>query len=339
MNQGPEGRWGRVRGRSSSPALFHRGEGGLYAAFSAAREARGGIRIGRAVEAYLGYLTSRGYSPHTIRLTKNLAGVFYRLSGLGPPSALSEATVAVAERVTRGLSSRYGAGTARSYAVRLGSLFRAFAAGGLILENPFGRVVLPPRPSSPPLGRVLTREEMRRLLGAPRIDLPSGLRNRAILEVFYSTGIRLAECARLEKGDLDLSGGTLHVREGKGARDRVVPLGEAAVGWVRRYLERVRPRFAREGERALWVGQEGRPMAAGWIRVMVRRMGERARIGRSVTPHALRRTCATHLLEGGASAWAVKEILGHVEGKTLRRYLRMDFRGLKETHEKTHPRG
>ena len=337
MNQGPEGRLRRVKGKSASSDPFQRGDGGLHAAFSTARKAGGRISIGRALEAYAGYLSSKGYSPHTIRLTMNLASAFYRLSGLGPRAAVSDVTPSTAERVMGGLRRRYREGTAWTYSIRLLALFRAFAAGGLILENPFGRLSPPPKPR-PLMGPTLTAEEILRLLKAPRVDLPSGLRNRAILEVFYSTAIRLSECAHLETGDLDFSKGTLLIRHGKGGKDRVVPLGEEAIRWVKRYLKRVRPRFAPREERALWVGQEGRPVAPCWIQVMVRRLGRRARIAKPVTPHTLRRTCATHLLEGGASAWAVKEILGHADAKTLSRYLRLDLRRLKETHEKKHPR-
>jgi len=337
VNQRPNGRSRHEKGNSISPVPPVEEGGGLHDAFSAARKAGGRIPIGRAIEAYTGYLSSRGFSPHTIRMTMNLASAFYRLSGLGPGAALSDVTPAAAERVMRRLRSRYGEGTAWTYSVRLLGLFRAFAAAGLLLENPFGRLDPPPRPRAP-VGPTLTAEEILRLLKAPRVDLPSGLRNRAILEVFYSTAIRLSECAHLETGDLDFSKGTLMVRNGKGGKDRVVPLGEEAIRWVKRYLKRVRSRYARSDERALWVGQEGRPIAPGWIQVTIRRLGRRARIAKPVTPHTLRRTCATHLLEGGASAWAVKEILGHADAKTLSRYLRLDLRRLKETHEKKHPR-
>jgi integrase/recombinase XerD len=148
------------------------------------------------------------------------------------------------------------------------------------------------------------------------------VRNRAMLELLYSSGLRLSECARLRVEDVGAD--TVTVRGGKGGRDRIVPLGAAAREWIDRYVRQARPRGA------LWVGRDGRPISAQAIQVSLRKLG--------VTAHTLRRTCATHLLSGGASVWAVRGILGHRDATSIGRYLAVTPSELKEAHEKTHPR-
>ena len=143
---------------------------------------------------------------------------------------------------------------------------------------------------------------------------------------------------RLDVGDVDLLRGTVMVRSGKGAKDRVVPLGDEAAKWVKRYLKKVRPRWARPGIRSLWLGQARMPLGELWLRTKLNRLAKIARIGKRVTPHTFRRTCATHLLEGGASPWVVKEILGHADVGSISRYLKILPRDLKDAHAKTHPR-
>ena len=294
------------------------------------------MTIGQALEGHLLSLKSRNYSKHTIGGAVHTMRAFLRLSGLTKDTALTEVTPEIAERAMAKLARSFNPNTAWRYATSWGQLFRAFTAAGLLLENPFARIEWPRRPRSLP-GPTLSHEEMAKLLRAPNLRLPSGVRDRAVLEVFYSAALRLSELAHLEVRDLDFARGTVTVRNGKGGKARVVPLGETAIAWLRRYLKDVRPRFARKSE-ALWVGQTGKPVTAVWIQVKVRRLGRKAKIGKPVTPHTLRRTCATHLIASGASAWAVKGILGHLDFKSLGRYVSLGAKELRETHEKTHPR-
>lgn len=293
-----------------------------------------GASIGRAVEGWIAHIEAKGQSPATIRTTRNMVAAFYRLSGLDSSSPLTSVTRAIGERVMRRLQAKYAEGTAWKYGAHLVQIFRAFTTSGLLFENPFAHLARPRKPRICPKP-VLSANEVKALFEAPNLRMPSGIRNRAILEVFYSTGIRLSECARLELRDVDFVRGTLTVRGGKGGKDRVAPLGETAIAWLRRYIVSVRTRFAGKST-ALWVGQTGRPVASFWIQVTIRRLGRK--IGKRVTPHTLRRTCATHLHRNGASAWVVKELLGHADAKTLAHYLQIEPKDVKETHEKTHPR-
>jgi integrase/recombinase XerD len=326
-----------LKGASQIQDLGEAGGGPLYAAFSEARKAASRVGIGQAVESYLAYLVSKGCSPHTVRSHRNLLAAFYRHGKISPSTPLVAITPEAVEAFMLKLFARYSPGTAWSYSRRLLALFRVFAAGGLILENPFVTLDPPPKPK-PLMGPVLSRDEVRALFASVRHNHPAGIRNRAILEVFYSAGLRLSECSSLHLDDLDLAKGLIAVRGGKGAKDRVVPLGSEAVKWVRRYLAEVRPRWASKDEDALWIGLEGRPVSSLWIQRTVRRLGRRAKINKPVTPHTLRRTFATHLLAGGASAWIVKEILGHVTTQTLGRYIQIAPEELKHVREKTHPR-
>ena len=312
------------------------GGGGSSCAIRSAKKACDRVSIGQAVEIILQRRAAREYSPKTLRGIRELIKAFYRLSGLKPSTPLTDVDRAVAGRVLSRLQDRYAPYTAWVYRGKLLGIFRALAAEGLILENPFVTYGMPRCPKMLP-GPVLSAEEVNNLLGAPRLDLPSGIRNRAILEVFYGTGMRVAECAHLGVKDLDLGRGTVAIRGGKGARDRVVPLGKQAVRWLKKYLRGVRPRWAGESS-ALWVGQEGRALSVLWLQRMIHKLGRRAGIASPVTPNTLRRTCATHLLSGGASLWVVRDLLGHSDLKTLSRYVRMEVGEMKEAHGKTHPR-
>lgn len=337
MKRGRRGSFGGFKGKSAPAQASWAGGGVYYGTLSPAELVRGRITVGRALEAHLQSLRCRNYSSHTIRGADHQMRAFLRLSGLSMTTPLTEVTPALAERAMTRLSREHSPGTAWRYATGWVLLFRAFTAAGLLLENPFGRVEWPRRPRTLP--RVaLGREEMEKLLRAPNLGRANGVRDRAMLEVFYSTALRLSELAHLDVRDIDFARGTITVRQGKGGKARVVPLGEEAMGWLRRYLKDVRPRWASKRTVALWVGQEGKAVSSPWIQKTVRRLGRKAGIAKAVTPHALRRTCATHLLASGASAWAVKGILGHADFKSLGRYVSLGVKELREMHEKTHPR-
>ncbi len=338
MKRGAGGGFRGFTRESPRPQAPGEGGGAPSGALSPAELARGRITVGRALDAHLEILRHRNFSAHTIKGTRHQLGAFLRLSGLKEETPLVEVTPAQAERAMARLSREHSPGTAWRYATSWVQLFRSFTAAGLLLENPFSRVDWPRRPKSLPRS-ALSREEMEKLLRAPDLGRASGVRDRAMLEVFYSTAIRLSELAGLDVRDIDFAQGTLLVRRGKGGKARVVPLGEEALRWLGRYLREVRPRWAPKRTLALWVGQAGKSVSSLWIQTRVRRLGRKAGIVKPVTPHALRRTCATHMIASGASAWAVKGILGHADFKSLGRYVVLGTKELREIHEKTHPRG
>jgi len=220
----------------------------------------------------------------------------------------------------------------------LKEFFRFLVRRGMLLTDPTA-VLEGPRAWRRTARAVLTESEVKRLLLAPDVTQPLGLRTRTILELLYSTGIRASERCGLDTGDIDLASGELTVREGKGRRARRVPVGQEACSWVGRYLEMVRPGLVRQSsQRALILSWRGNRLSRGPLAVLVREEGERARIEKVVTPHVLRHSFATHLLKGQASVRHIQEMLGHVMLTTTQIYTHTQIDDLRETHRRCHPR-
>ena len=185
-----------------------------------------------------------------------------------------------------------------------------------------------------------TDQEVARMIRSCDTMRTTGFRDRAIVELLYSTGMRRQEMTDLKVGDVDLAQGYARIERGKGGKGRIVPLGRMAGDWIRKYLLAIRPELVRGKPDPGWlfVTKSGRKMDGAEVRQAVLKAARRAGIEKNVTPHALRRTCATHLIASGASAWAVKGILGHSDFKSLGRYVSLGLKELREIHEKTHPR-
>jgi integrase/recombinase XerD len=209
--------------------------------------------------------------------------------------------------------------------------------------------VLPYDPSStlsfPKRGRTLPRvilnpREMKKLLAAPDRTTPLGCRDRAMLEVLYSAGLRNAELRALRLGDIDMSRGVAHIRQGKNGRDRVVPIGAIALGALRRYFRESRPRLVgREDEQAVFLASITRHrLLPKTLTYLVRKYSAAAGFGERVTPHLLRHTCMTHLLQGGASSEDVRAILGHVSVGTTHIYTHVTIEDVVAAHARHHPR-
>jgi integrase/recombinase XerD len=189
------------------------------------------------------------------------------------------------------------------------------------------------------IGTILTVDEVKALLAQPNLSLKTGIRDRAILEVFYATGIRLDELISLEIYHADLADKVIFIRKGKGGRQRVVPLGKTAAAYLKAYLEKIRPYYGRKNprQRRLFINHFGLAMTAGAIRQMMRSYRLAAGIKKPVSPHALRRSCATHMLAAGADIRYIQKLLGHKELKTTQAYTRVMPVDIKQTHTKTHP--
>ncbi len=186
---------------------------------------------------------------------------------------------------------------------------------------------------------VLSLSETERLLEAPDPSHPLCWRNRAVLELLYATGVRVSELTGLPLRSLDLDDRTCLVY-GKGAKERLVPFGRAARRALRRYLRDVRPELERgRGEGIVFLSARGRPLTRMAVWTIVRQARDRAGIERRVSPHTLRHSCATHLLEGGADLAAVQELLGHVDIATTEIYTHVDRAYVHEMHRTHHPRG
>jgi integrase/recombinase XerD len=191
------------------------------------------------------------------------------------------------------------------------------------------------------IGPTLTQDEMKKLLQQPNMSVRGGIRDRAAMEVLYATAIRKNELLALEVHDVDLRDGVIFVRKGKGRKQRVVPLGKTAAGYLKEYLEKIRPHYNRKHpkERRLFLTNEGKPLTEGTLRVKLYHYRKQAGINKSASPHVFRRSCATHMLQAGADIRYIQKLLGHASLATTQQYCKVIPLDIKKTHEEAHPNG
>jgi len=189
------------------------------------------------------------------------------------------------------------------------------------------------------IGPVLTMDEVKKLMNHPNLSLRPHIRNRAIMEAMYSTAIRIDELVSLEVYHVDLREKVFYIRKGKGGKQRVVPLGKSAVKYLKEYLEKIRPWWARHNrkERKVFLNHHGRPLTGDSVRGFLRQYRIAVGINKSVSPHTFRRTCASHLLQQGADLVYIKELLGHSHMSTTQFYTKVTPVDIKKIHDKTHP--
>jgi len=186
---------------------------------------------------------------------------------------------------------------------------------------------------------VLTRQEMKKLLDAPNVHTVLGYRDRAVLELMYSTAMRRAEVEALKVEDVDFDGGFVRVNEGKGRKDRVVPLGKVAGKYLENYLKVIRPELVKDPmERGLFLGQYGNPLTGDVIWRMVKQYARKAGLTKNVYPHSFRHTCATLMMKNKANIRHIQELLGHASLLSTQVYTAVSIVDLKEAHRKYHPR-
>jgi integrase/recombinase XerD len=215
--------------------------------------------------------------------------------------------------------------------------FRWLVRNNHILHNPASDLDMPKLEKRLPRA-VLNEEEAERVMIQPDLRDPLGVRDRAILETFYSTGIRRMELVHLKLYNVDHLRGTLSVWLGKGKKDRVVPIGDRALLWVDKYLREARPQLVMEpDEGTLFLSIEGGPFHLDRMSKLVRDYVEQANLGKSGACHMLRHTMATLMLENGADIRFIQEMLGHSELQSTQIYTQVSIRQLKKIHSATHP--
>ena len=206
-----------------------------------------------------------------------------------------------------------------------------------IQADPTLRIERPKR--TPRFPKSLTEADVDALLAAPDADKPLGLRDRAMLEVLYASGLRVSELVALKVFQAKLDAGVVRIL-GKGAKERLVPLGEEAVDWVTRYLAQARPGLMRRGQSEhLFVTRRGEGMTRQAFWHLVKRYGAHAIPGKAISPHVLRHAFATHLVNHGADLRVVQMLLGHADISTTQIYTHVARERLKQLHAKHHPRG
>ena len=289
------------------------------------------------IDAFIRYLRlERDASPHTLRnyrsdLVQFLD--FLRSPQSGGPARLKDIDRLVLRGYMAALRERgVGKRSLSRKVSALRSFFRYLRREGLLEENPARQVWLPR--SEKKLPSFLTRKEVADLLDAPDTSTLMGLRDRAILETLYSTGVRVGALVAMNRADVDLIGDLARVRE-KGKKERLCPLGTYAVRSLRDYLKSF-PENDASGP--LFVNRSGGRLGAASVRKLLDKYIERAAIGKKITPHALRHSFATHLLNAGADLRSVQELLGHESLSTTQVYTHVSKERLKKVYYRTHPR-
>ncbi|MGN7975945.1 site-specific tyrosine recombinase XerD [Microbacterium sp. 22195] len=298
------------------------------------------MQLDRALNAYLRHITiERGLSEHSIaayRRDLNAYIDWLRERGIESTEGITQAVVAefIAER-----SAAEPPPAATSLA-RLQSSVRGWhrflAREGIEEDDPTGRMRPPKTPQRLP--KALTIEQVERLLAAPSPEDPMGIRDRALLELLYATGARVSEAVSLDVDDLSY-GDVLRLR-GKGDKERIVPVGSYARAAVDAYLTRVRPGLAAKGRATarLFLGARGAPLSRQSAWLIIRAAAEKAQITVEVSPHTLRHSFATHLLQGGADVRVVQELLGHASVATTQIYTHVSVDTLRDVYATSHPR-
>lgn len=289
------------------------------------------------ISRFLRYLeVERNYSPHTIRSYAADLREFERyIEGIGIGSPLEADHLAV-----RGyLAKLQLEGRSRSTVLRkvsaLRSFYRFLRRMGYTDRDPTSSVHTPSWRRKLP--EFLTVEEVEKLLEAPDQSNPLEARDKAMLELMYSTGMRVGELVALDLEDVDLKNRLVRVR-GKGRRERIVPFGRVAEEALRLYLS-LRGRFLKgREERALFLSERGRRMTERNFRERLALYARRAGITKKISPHTLRHSFATHMLEAGADLRVVQEFLGHANLATTQIYTHVTAERLKKVYEKAHPR-
>jgi len=304
-------------------------------------------RLLRYMDEHLEWLLVRGYSVHTVNARRQHIRRFIRWAderGLDDPREITRPMLERYQhflyywRKTDGKDSGSPLTLTMQYqyltSVKL--WFRWLSQSHHILANPAADLVLPRPPKALPRS-VPSIQEVEAILAQADPHTTTGLRDRALLETLYASGIRRMEVAGLGVYDADLSRGVLWIRCGKGRRQRVVPLGERATAWLDKYLTEVRPQLTTPDSQALFVTDHGEPVIPSYVAEKVKHYMVAAGVHKVGSTHLLRHACATHMLEGGADVRFIQALLGHANLETTQVYTHVAIDKLIAVHKATHP--
>ena len=283
-------------------------------------------------------LLEDGASPRTIEAYRRdlarMAG-FAADKGANAPAAIT--TAMLRDHLYHLKDQGLAAASLRRALSAIRTYFAFLLAEGIVRTDPSEQLEAPKRGRSLP--DVMTVAEVQKLVAAPSLDDPMALRDRAMLELAYGAGLRVSEWIGIGVQDLQLDEGLVRVF-GKGAKERLVPIGRTALGAVALYLRELRPRVEHgAGEGKLFLNARGKPLSRMGAWKILQKHVKAAGLVKRVTPHTLRHSFATHLLEGGADLRAVQEMLGHADISTTQIYTHVDREYLRSVHKQFHPRG
>ena len=297
-------------------------------------------------DAYLESLAARNYSENTLESRVDALKVFLSWAAERELSQAAQITRPMLEAYQRWLSKytkadgkRLGWSTQRARLSAIKDWFRWLTKRDVILHNPASELEMPRQEKRLP-GAALSPSQLAALMAVPDVSDPLGMRDRAMLELFYSTGMRRVEVCRLEMPDFNPARGTIHVRRGKGKKDRMVPVGQQAIFWVEKYLVQARPRLCLDTRtQAVFLTGYGGAFNPDVLSRYVSKWMDQAGLSGKGSCHMLRHTCATHMLEGGADIRYIQQLLGHESLETTAIYTAVDIRQLQEVHARCHPSG
>ena len=296
------------------------------------------------MEKHLEALQIQNYSQYTVRNRRVHIGFFVqwcRDRGITEPAEVTRPILEHYQRYLFHYRQKNGKPlTFRSQNTRLVPLrvwFRWMARQRYILHNPASELELPRMEHRLPKA-VLTVTEMEQVLAQPDINDPLGLRDRALMETLYSTGMRRMEVANLKLYELDTERGTVTIRQGKGKKDRVIPIGDRAAAWLDKYVREARPRLVVEpDDRTVFLSNAGEPFCLDHLSDLVRTYVDAADVGKRGSCHMFRHSMATLMHENGADIRFIQQMLGHADLKTTQIYTQVSIRQLKRIHTATHP--
>lgn len=294
--------------------------------------------------AFAEWMRATQFSVHTVRTRGNALAFFLRWCderGLTRPSDINRAILERYRQHTyqyrQANGKPLGLPTQASRLIAVRVFFKWLARQHHILYNPAAELEMPRR-ARPLPGQILTVPEVEAILNQTRSQEPLGLRDRALLETLYSTGIRRSELIHLTLYDLALDAGTVMIRQGKGRKDRVVPIGERAIAWLDKYLLAVRPTLVTApDDGTVFLTLDGEAISTNRLSELAHGYVQAAHPGRAGACHVFRHAMATHMLEGGADIRVIQAILGHDDLGTTAVYTHVSIQHLKQVHTQTHP--
>jgi len=297
------------------------------------------LAVQNSIESFLNYIKyEKGLSANTITAYRRDLAKFARY--LQDECRVKTWGEVRRKHITGFLAGEMDIGAANATVARTFSsikgLFKFLVAEDQVALNPTTDMETPKIKRKLP--QVLTVLEVDKLMEQPTVTKPLGLRDRAMLELVYGTGIRVSELLAVQLEDLNAMAGFLRC-VGKGRKERIIPVNQTSITWVQRYLARARPLLIKgQGERTLFLNAHGRKMSRQGFFKILAHYGSQAGIGKNLTPHMLRHSFATHLLENGADLRAVQEMLGHSDISTTQIYTHLTKSRLREVYHQCHPR-
>ena len=295
-------------------------------------------------DAYLESLMARNYSENTLESRRDAFRVFLTWAAERELTRVTQITRPILEAYQRWLSKytksdgkRLGWSTQLSRLSSIKDWFRWLTKRDVILHNPASELEMPRQEKRLP-GAALSPSQLAALMALHNVADPLGLRDRALLETLYSTGMRRSEVCHLELPDFNAQRGTIHVRKGKGKKDRMVPVGAQAIMWIEKYLTHARPRLCLDTRtQAVFLTGYGGPFHPDVLSRYVSKWMREAGVPGSC--HTLRHSCATHMLDGGADIRFIQQLLGHESLETTAIYTEVSILKLQDVHRRCHPTG